>query len=176
MSFLKDVRIETARFTNVEHDTIEVLWEGEDGKLRPHYIPSNDLNNPDYLVIAEKGFDIEAITEITAIEQRAASVELRNMFKSLAADEVQRMKEQTEAELEKIRSSNNLSYKSDGATADSIIEILIENNTNEDALFRNKLALFEIPVIKDSTDKMLKTNIRKATSLMELIEIVKPII
>ena len=103
MRFLKDVKIETARFTNAEHDTIEVLWEGDDGKIRPHYMPAGDLNSPDYLTLVEKGFSIEAITEITAIEQRAANIELRNLYKSLAAEEVERMKEQTAAELEKLK-------------------------------------------------------------------------
>ena len=54
-----------------------------------------------------------------------------------------------------------------------IIQYIIESNGNEEALFRAKLTVFEIPSIKNSKDRTLKTNIRKSKSVAELISIVQ---
>ena len=50
-----------------------------------------------------------------------------------------------------------------------IIQYIAQNNADEEAIFRAKLSIFEIPSIKNSKDRTLKTNIRKAKSIAELI-------
>jgi len=49
-----------------------------------------------------------------------------------------------------------------------IIEAILEQNSNEEELFKAKLAIFEIENIKKSKDRELKTAIRKSKTLFEL--------
>jgi hypothetical protein len=57
----------------------------------------------------------------------------------------------------------------------SILETVINNDTNEDVLFKTKLAIFEIPQVKNITDKVLKQEIRTATSLLQLFSLLNNI-
>lgn len=50
-----------------------------------------------------------------------------------------------------------------------IIDIISTNNNDSELLFKAKLALFEKDVIKNSKDKELKTKIRRAKTLTELL-------
>ena len=49
-----------------------------------------------------------------------------------------------------------------------IIGAILEQNSNEEELFKAKLAIFEIENIKKSKDRELKTAIRKSKTLFEL--------
>ena len=49
-----------------------------------------------------------------------------------------------------------------------IIEAILKQNKDEEALFKAKLAIFEIKEVKESKDKELKTAVRKAKTLLEL--------
>lgn len=56
--------------------------------------------------------------------------------------------------------------------ADStIINVLISCNKDEEAIFKAKLAIFQLPELKDNKDKNIKTKIRKSNSMLELVKV-----
>lgn len=59
---------------------------------------------------------------------------------------------------------------------DIIFNNIINNNKEEDFIFKVKLAVFEIPEVKKSKSKTLKTKIRKAKTVLELCEIVNKLL
>mgnify|MGYP000418314583 CR=1 FL=1 len=52
---------------------------------------------------------------------------------------------------------------------DDIIGTITANNENEDMLFKAKLSVMELDMVKESKDTKIKSDIRKAKSLIELI-------
>ena len=52
-----------------------------------------------------------------------------------------------------------------------IVNTLFEDDENEDHLFALKLALFEIPAIKDSKDDGKKKALRTCTSKLEVLRV-----
>jgi hypothetical protein len=57
------------------------------------------------------------------------------------------------------------------AITTTIFQSVLENNSDEELLFKSKLAAFELPQIKDIKDRASKQKIRTAKSLMELFGI-----
>ncbi len=168
MSFLKNVKIESVRFSNQAHDTIEVMWEDEDGVVRSYSLPGTDVNNPDYKYLVSIGHDYERILEDTALYQKGEINNLKTLYRALADNEIQNMKEKMERDLAKLREEQKeqIEYS-------QVLKTVLENNKDDEAVFRAKLAVFEIPGIKESKDRNLKKNIRKSTSLIELFKIIE---
>ena len=52
-----------------------------------------------------------------------------------------------------------------------IVNTLFEDNENEDHLFALKLALFEVPAIKDSKDDEKKKALRTCTSKLDVLKV-----
>jgi hypothetical protein len=51
----------------------------------------------------------------------------------------------------------------------NILQALLDNNTDEDVIFKTKLAIFDLQQIKDLKDRALKQKIRTAKTLAELL-------
>ncbi len=162
MSILANYKIIYARFTNPQHDTIEVLYEDE-GVSRPYYVPALDNKHDDVKYLAANGWDFEAILGATGDYQQGEKKALLRIYKSLAAEEVNRLETEMKEKIEKLKQQE--------LEKSSIITAIVSNNDDDEAVFRAKLAVFELPKVKASKDKKLKGAIRKANTLLELISL-----
>ena len=57
-------------------------------------------------------------------------------------------------------------------TPEQVFQLLIENNENEEHLFKFKLEAFKLDHIKNAKSKKIKTDIRKAKTLIELFKLI----
>ncbi len=55
------------------------------------------------------------------------------------------------------------------AITTSILQAVLDKNTDEDTIFKTKLAIFDLQQIKDLKDRSIKQKIRTAKTLMELL-------
>ena len=140
----------TARFINEEHTTIEVLHtiKGDD-KARP-YILEYDKDSEDFQALAKAGWDLEAVTEETMAYKKEASSMWNNAINEAAAE-------------------MNKTNKPVTIANDEVMNKVLELNEDEDTLFKAKLTIMELDIVKKSKDTKVKSNIRKAKSLMEVI-------
>ena len=173
----------TARFINEEHTTIEVLHTIKDDEKSRAYILEYDKDSEDFQALAKAGWDLEAVTEETVAYKKDAS-RMHNESIQAAADEI--LKEDRKAikeEWDKLKeqwTKSDLSWKeADEALGKAevkrqdavtdIIGTIMANNEDEDMLFKAKLAAMELDIVKKSKDTKVKSNIRKAKSLIEVI-------
>ena len=140
----------TARFINEEHTTIEVLHtiKGDD-KARP-YILEYDKDSEDFQALAKAGWDLEAVTEETTTYKREASSMWNNAINEAAAE-------------------MNKTNKPVTIANDEVMNKVLELNEDEDTLFKAKLTIMELDIVKKSKKTKVKSDIRKAKSLIEVI-------
>jgi len=165
MGVLENHKVVSATFSNPQHDTIEVLWADEENVIRSHFIPANDLENADYKYLSSIGWDYERIIVETSTVQRDEIKALRTIHRFLAKDEVARLEAEQHKKLDQLKQAE--------LEKSNIISAILNGNKDDEAVFRAKLAIFEVPAIKESKDKSLKTNIRKCTNLIDLIVLLK---
>jgi hypothetical protein len=174
----------SARFINDEHTTIEVTWS--DKKVARNYILEYDKDSEDFQALEKAGWDLERITEETVGYKKEAS-RLHNESIEAAAEEV--LKEDRKAikkEWESLKeqwSKADLSWKEaetalekaktveviENVQVQDIIGSIISKNEDEDTIFRSKLAVMELDIVKESKATKAKQEIRKANTLIEVI-------
>jgi len=112
------------------------------------------------------------------IEHDEASKDFKDLIKMVSVDDlyektVNHNREQREAFEESIKiiaENEGLSFKN--LKQDEIFDIVIDalqEEHNEESLFRFKLKIFDIPSVKESKSRKIKADIRKATSITEAI-------
>ena len=148
--YLKDHFID-AYFIDNERANIEVLTTSEDGKkVIPTIIP---FTNPggDMLEAVKSVMSIDDIHERTHNKKK----EERKLFE----EKVMEIAKKDGVILDE--------QKVDPKHFPSVINAIVNEDTNEDHLFAIKLALFEVDKIRDSENAELKGAIRKSESKSE---------
>ena len=148
----------SSRFINNEHTTIEVVHTIEDDEKAHAYILEYDKDSQDFQALEKAGWDLERITEETVGYKREAS---RLHDESVAAAAQEWLKENPPEEVVIERIEN--------IKVDDIIGSIISKNKDEDTIFRSKLAVMELDVVKTSKATKAKQEIRKANTLIEVI-------
>ena len=163
-----------AVFTNESHDTINVeYWRGDnkpDGSpvIISMYI-SADPNSRTAKALFAEGYDLERVQKETVIYNAEQSIAWRKLIKAHATPEIAKIKDQYEAKFNEMTAS--------GVTDFSVVPLMIlENNTNDEYLFKAKLALFESPAIKSIKNTKGKAKIRGAKTLLDLFTAVNELI
>ena len=136
----------TARFIDNEHTTIEVVHTIESDEKAHAYILEYDKDSEDFKSLEKAGWDLEAITEETIAYKKEAS-RLFNEVVNVAA-----------AEMNKTNIPVN-----------NIVNHILEFNEDEDIIFKSKLAIMELDIVKKSRATKVKQEIRKAKTLLEVI-------
>mgnify|MGYP001595182485 FL=1 len=136
----------TARFINNEHTTIEVVHTIKDDEKAHAYILEYDKDSTDFQALEKAGWDLERITEETAGYKREAS-RLYNEEINAAA-----------AEMNKTNVPIN-----------NIVNHILEFNEDEDIIFKSKLVIMELDIVKESKETKTKQEIRKAKTLIDVI-------
>ena len=143
----------SAKLINEEHTTIEVVHTIEGDDKAHSYILEYDKDSQDFQALEKADWDLERITEETMGYKRDAS---RMHNKSIEAAAQEWLKENpTEVFVE--------------THVTNIIDSIISLNEDEDTIFKSKLTIMELDVVKKSKATKAKQEIRKAKSLIELI-------
>lgn len=165
-------QIKEAYFTNEAHDTIEVVYNDAPEGAEPYYIsvylPGTDPDNYDVKNLFSQGYSYEKIQEETIARKQLEAAVWRNIYKSYAAAEVERVKEEYQKKYEDLISAGP-------PVSSNIINHVIDNNKDEELLFRAKLVVFELPAVQ-SADRTTKQKIRTAKSFLDLFAVLSTII
>jgi len=134
----------SVRFINDEYTTIEVTWSDE--KVARIYILEYDKDSEDFQALEKAGWDLERITEETMIYKKESSRVFLEVVNAAAAE---------------INKTNN--------SIDNIVNHILEFNEDEDTIFKSKLAIMELDIVKKSKATKIKQEVRKAKTLIDII-------
>jgi hypothetical protein len=154
----------TARFINDEHTTIEVVHTIKDDEKAHAYILEYDKDSKDFQALEKAGWDLERVTEETMGYKREAS-RIHNESIETAAQEWLKENPPEEVVVERI----------ENIKVDDIIGSIVSKNEDEDIIFRSKLAVMELDIVKESKATKVKQEIRKAKTLIDVIVNLKKI-
>lgn len=160
-----------AYFTNEANDTIQVVYnEGteEAQNLVSVYVPATDFNHYMLKALLAEGFDFEQIARNTINRKRLEAAMWSTVYKRYAAEEVKAVKLEYQQKLEQALSSSVI-------TSGDILSAVLTHNGDTDALFRAKLAVFELPEVKALKDRALKQQIRTAKTFLQLFAVLKDV-
>lgn len=142
----------TAHFTNNERTFVTSIWKDKDGTLRP------------FNMVAEEGNQYWK-----ELQQYITEDELHEN----THEHIKESRKAFEQELIAIAEGDGISFKEllsdENKTIDFVIDWL-SNDFDNEKLFKIKLRLFEREKVLQSEDRTLKANLRKATTIYEIIE------
>lgn len=192
MAIISNKEIIKAVFTNNANDTIEVVFnhknEGETPEYISIWVPTTNPQNENLIALKEAGWSFERIQRETheSIDNllKARQAQIHQQIDAKVKEQVDRYYEIINSETEMTREQIAAAYEqryaemiSTGpAITTSIFQSVLENNADEELLFKSKLAAFELPQIKDLKDRASKQKIRTAKSLMELFGILNSLL
>jgi len=161
MSILLENTVRSVKFDNPEHTMISVILQAADGTNFEYNIDALDREHEDFVILTgDLGWTTEAIAKETHEVNKANYAVLKQAMHDEYKLEIER---RLEALKEQLASQPDPKVNS---TVD-IMTLVMDNNTNEDLLFKFKLDLFDITEVS-KLSKTAKTKIRQAKSLMEL--------
>ena len=150
----------TARFTNNDRTTVMARWKSRtetDANGNPIYRNENMLaedNNALYKNVL-KHISVDRLHENTVNWARAESEEYDKMIENLA-----------------LQRGEIVDHQDETTFINRLMEVIdINHEADKESLFKCKLAVFEVPQVKESQDRALKTELRKAKSFREVIEV-----
>ncbi len=98
-----------------------------------------------------------------------ADVKVKQNLDSYYQEADQKIKDARERIAQIYDSRYNEMLDTGPAVTTSILQAVLDNNTDEDVIFKTKLAIFDLQQIKDLKDRALKQKIRTAKTLAELL-------
>ena len=187
MAIFSGKQILKAVFTNNANDTIELIYNHNNNGETPRYIsiwiPATDPTNENLIALKEAGWSFERIQRETheSIDAmvKARQAQLHQQIDAKVKEQVDRYYEIINSETEMTREQIAAAYEqryseminTGPAITTTIFQSVLDNNADEELLFKSKLAAFELPQIKNLKDRSVKQKIRTAKSLMELFGI-----
>jgi len=148
----------SARLINEEHTTIEVVHTIKGDDKAHSYILEYDKDSQDFQALEKAGWDLERITEET-VEYKRETSRIYNESIETAAQQWLEENPPEEVVVERI----------ENIKVDDIIGSIISKNKDEDIIFRSKLAVMELDIVKESKATKVKQEIRKAKTLIDVI-------
>ena len=148
-----------AYFIDNDRKNIEVLTTSEDKKQIIPTIMPFDENNPSF----------KELTSVITVD------DLHENTYQKKKDE-QKIFEQKVMEIAKKDGLLVDDTKIDSTSYNKITKAIFEQGENEDQLFALKLALFELPAIRDSKDDELKKKLRQSKNKIEALKVAFEII
>ena len=151
-------KIIEAYYTNKEKNTIEVIYK--DGEKAINHYLTYDPSHPDFQDLI-KEYGSENLLKTTTNRLNG----YRSQLKKVVSDYQQGALKVAEDEINSLR--NNF--------FSSLINFDIENQKHLEFLFTLKLKIFELDVVKNSTDTEKKDLIRNSKTILEVLNILKDI-
>lgn len=187
MAIFSGKQILKAVFTNNANDTIELVYDHKSDGIKPEYIsiwiPATDPTNENLIALKEAGWSFERIQKETHenidVMVKARQAQIHQQIDAKVKKQVDRYYEIINSETEMTREQIATAYeqryaemiKTGPAITTTVFQSVLDNNIDEELLFKSKLAAFELPKIKQLKDRSAKQKIRTAKSLMELFGI-----
>ncbi len=117
--------------------------------------------------IAEGFVDVDEYREKQlAILQAEIDEQIEQRYKELDGYAESEIKKQKEEFLAKFNMPSPTRY-----TPEKVADYLVDNMNDEDMVFKTKLAVFNLPEVKNNLDREIKMKIRKAKSIPELFAV-----
>ena len=154
----------SAKLINEEHTTIEVVHTIEGDDKAHSYILEYDKDSQDFQALEKAGWDLERVTEETVAYKRDTS-RMHNKSIEAAAQEWL-VQNPPDVIVETIQEIENIKVV-------DIVNSILELNEDEDTIFKSKLAIMELDIVKNSKATNVKQEIRKAKTLIEVISNLK---
>lgn len=181
-------KIVSVVYANPEHDLIKIRYE-DNGLINVFVL---DVDHPDYPALEAEGWDADKILDETVeavkAESAAFNIEVNAAAKELAMEmigtdvllkEKERLEQETgrlAASLEEVTVNYSDAKRKVGNSNDAIVyDHMLEFNDNSETLFKIKLWALETDIVKNA-DKAVKSSIRKAKRITQLIGIVDSLI
>ena len=136
----------SVRFTNNEYTTIEIIHTIKEDEKAHIFVFEYDKDCDEMKQLDKIGWDLERITEETTNYKRAASRDWNNIINAAAAE----------------MNKTNI-------PVDNVVNYILEFNEDEDIIFKSKLAIMELDIVKESKATKVKQEIRKAKTLIDVI-------
>ena len=187
MAIFSGKQILKAVFTNNANDTIELVYDHKSDGIKPEYIsiwiPATDPTNENLIALKEAGWSFERIQKETHENidtmVKARQAQIHQQIDAKVKEQVDRYYEIIHSETEMTREQIAAAYEqryaeminTGPAITTTVFQSVLDNNADEELLFKSKLAAFELPQIKNLKDRAVKQKIRTAKSLMELFGI-----
>ena len=187
MAIFSGKQIFKAVFTNNANDTIELVYDHKSDGIKPEYIsiwiPATDPTNENLIALKEAGWSFERIQKETHenidMMVKARQAQIHQQIDAKVKEQVDRYYEIINSETEMTREQIAKAYEqryaeminTGPAITTTVFQSVLDNNADEELLFKSKLAAFELPQIKNLKDRAVKQKIRTAKSLMELFGI-----
>jgi len=184
----ENLKIGEARYANSAEDSIIVLfWDDNDPKKE--VMEMEVEKNPEdayYKSLVERGWTEEKLHQATAAWKLAQVRQINEIVNIQVQEKVKLYEEKINREfidrLEKseLKLSDEFTkrVKQQDAEFQTKMEALVTEtfmqNTDPDSLFKFKLAVFEVPQIKDAPMEF-KTRVRKAKSIIECYAIINEV-
>ncbi len=146
---MEDHELISARFVNNEKDTIEILWKSPKDEIRSEYIEVKD-GSPQY----------EELLKLVSLD------EIHEMTFKWIKDQ----REEFEKTVMQIAEEEGLVQQKEKVDhVDLILQLLTTKEVDKEMLFKLKLALFELDVVKKNKKRTMKTDLRKAENITKTI-------
>ena len=143
-----------AYFIDDDRKNIEVLTTSEDKKQVIPFIMPFDENNPSF----------KELTSIITVDDLH-----ENTYQKKKAE--QKIFEQKVIEIAKKDGLMLDDTRIDSNSYNKLVKAVFEQGENEDQLFALKIALFELPTIRDSKDEELKKKLRQTKNKIDTLKI-----
>ena len=143
-----------AYFIDDDRKNIEVLTTSEDKKQVIPFIMPFDENNPSF----------KELTSIITVDDLH-----ENTYQKKKAE--QKIFEQKVIEIAKKDGLMLDDTRIDSNSYNKLVKAIFEQGENEDQLFALKIALFELPSIRDSKDEELKKKLRQTKNKIDTLKI-----
>ena len=163
------------------------MYDHKSDGIKPEYIsiwiPATDPTNENLIALKEAGWSFERIQKETHENidamLKARQSQIHRQIDAKVKEQVDRYYEIINSETEMTREQIATAYEqryaeminTGPAITTTVFQSVLDNNADEELLFKSKLAAFEIPKIKELKDRASKQKIRTAKSLMELFGI-----
>lgn len=167
-------KIIEVHYMDTEYSIVEVLYEGDDGKVYSHALRANS-ENKDYQDLLAEGWDTDKIIEETVASKRAQSAAWNLQVNAAAktlVDELLAKKSDTQSDfdvlsLAKVSNLNEQEYekrKEAELNGTDIYNFIVDKNANKDELFKFKMWALELDFVKNK-DKETKAALRKVQTI-----------
>ena len=156
-------KIIDAYYINADYSLIEILFKDDNDKIHSYAVQADPEQNS-YKEFLAEGWDLDRLVDSTAEYKRRSSATLNTVIQK-AADELVKA-----SELYQVEKKHN-EIEAIQTMDDEFFNILFNNNKDKEFIFKFKLWALQLDSIKKSS-KEVKTNLRKAKSIFEGMEII----
>lgn len=174
-------KIIEVHYMDTEYSIVEVLYEGDDGKVYSHALRA-DSENKDYQDLLAEGWDTNKIIEETVASKKAQSATWNiqvnaaatALVKELLTKETEKLSDFEKLALSKLSESSYYQYekrRNSDLEGQDIYNFIVNKNTDKDELFKFKLWALELDFVKDK-DKETKLKLRKVQTILEGLSII----